>query len=96
MAPFGKKIETAAPIRYAVGATKGEWEMPARCASFAASRFVSHWFGDLEPGSENANLFKKKYSDSCGSLFDVIHTEVLAAPQEVANAHLSAGKYSQK
>jgi hypothetical protein len=70
--------------------------MPARCASFAASRFVSHWFGDLEPGSENANLFKKKYSDSCGSLFDVIHTEVLAAPQEVANAHLSAGKYSQK
>ena len=70
--------------------------MPARCASFAASRFVSHWFGDLEPGSENANLSKKKFSDACSSLFDVIHTEVLAAPHEVANTRLSAGTYSQK
>jgi len=65
--------------------------MPARCPSYAATRFVTHWFGDLEAGSEAADETKQKYSEACAALFDVIHTEVLAAPHDVANARASGG-----
>jgi len=54
--------------------------MPARCGlSYAARRFVSHWFGDLPPTTPAAREWLLKYSEASASLFDIMHTEILAS-----------------
>ena len=54
--------------------------MPAVCgSSYAARRFVSHWFGDLPPSTPAAREWLQKYSEASASLFDIMHTEILAS-----------------